>query len=516
MKKHSFFPYAVLLLALLMCGCKNAPDDNKGLEFDQLNVNLKGTLTGTVWTKDAAIGVFSTCTRNGQTGHSMSAAENAKFVALSEGESANLKHASENDGIVAYADDHNFTFYAYYPYIETMSNKLDIPVGVQSTQHFTPGMPGYSFYTTKKNVTSIVAAVDLEFKNLFSTFDLQVANNIFEDVTNPVLKKMLIQPIVDGNFSGEMALSGSYNLETGVFTANETTRDKKIIIDFGENGLTLADAFTSIPVAVMPLTIPEGGFEIIFTDINDEEETVTIMTEDGGKQIVAGEVVAQRISRQEEQVTPVNFPVTFPVGFPNGEAVALKTDEIGILWANSGIYYCPDQSQAYMQFVKVSDESYKTVLEWSYSASAKLASPGVKVMWTGDCFEFILPVKDFEAGTTIKMTFPHYSRKAPAFWNLEYFDGGEWKCNKETLTYATSSVQMDATFCFITDKNNVYTHSMTFANGIENGYIKIRLTCADGSWCGQTATTISQITTAAAPWYFGQQNISTEIKFEIE
>lgn len=516
MKKHYYVLYAVLLLTFLTLGCKNSSDDNKGLEFEELSVNFKGTLTGTTFTKGAAIGIFSSCTRNGQTEYSMSVAQNAKFTTLNDGSSVNLKYASGNDDIIARADDHNFKFYAYYPYIESVTDILNMPVGVQATQHFVPGEPGYSFHIIKKSVTSVVAPIELQFNNLFSSFDFQVANNIFEDVANPILKTMLIKPAITDNFTGEMALTGSYNFDTGIFTANEATRAKEIKVDFGDAGFPLTEAYTSVPVAVMPLTIPEGGFEVVFADINNKETTITILTESEGKEILAGEVISQRISHQKEELIPVAFPVIFPVGFPNGEAVATKTDEIAVLWATNGMYYSPNQKQAYMHFVKVSSEDHKTLLEWSYSAGSFLASPGVKILWTGDYFEFIFPVKNFEAGTKIKMTFPHYSRKAPAFWNIEYLDGEEWKCNKETLEYASSGVQMNATYCFISDKNDIYTHSMTFVNEVVEGYIKIRLTCADGSWCGQSATEIKQLTTDAAPWYFGQKNISNEIKFEIE
>lgn len=518
MKNHSFLLCAVsLLLVLFASGCENSSDNNKGLEFDELSVNFKGKLINTAWPDDSTIGIFSSCTGiDGETRYSMSINENAKYKPLDDEAIVNMRYVSDADDIIAYAGDHNFMFCSYFPYNESIKDIHNIPVGVKAIQTYIPGILSSDFYVSKRNATGVVAPIEFEYKNIFSSFSLQIGNDIFGvDVASPILKKMCVRPVIAENFNGEMALCGSYNLETEVFTVDESTRAQEIIIEFGEDGLLLNDVFTSILIGVTPLTIPEGGFEVVCTDINDSESTVVILSEDGGKKIEAGDIISQRLTVQEEDIISVIFPVTFPVGYPNDVAVSNGNNDIAPTWKNNGIYYSPSQPQAYMYFNKVSEKCYT---EWVNNATYKLSTPGLKSVWTGDGVGFMLPVKNFTAGTTVKITFPLYSRGSAAFWNIEYLDGKEWKSNKQTLTYANTGVSMDATFCFISDALAIHTHSMTFENAINKGNVQIRITCADGSWRGKSATTIAQDNgiVDGTPWYFGRNNIMTEIKIEIE
>ena len=58
----------------------------------------------------------------------------------------------------------------------------------------------------------------------------------------------------------------------------------------------------------------------------------------------------------------------------------------------------------------------------------------VKGSWTGDYFEFDVPVRRFEAGTEVTLTFPAYGRGAPLYWDVYYLDGEEWKCDRSSHT----------------------------------------------------------------------------------
>lgn len=52
------------VLALLVAGCQNSDDDNRGLEYDTLRVNFKGSMTNGTWETGAEVGIFASCTRN--------------------------------------------------------------------------------------------------------------------------------------------------------------------------------------------------------------------------------------------------------------------------------------------------------------------------------------------------------------------------------------------------------------------------------------------------------------------
>lgn len=56
MRKPSFSTMCVL--ALLVAGCQNSDDDNRGLEYDTLRVNFKGSMTNGAW-KRAPKSAFS-------------------------------------------------------------------------------------------------------------------------------------------------------------------------------------------------------------------------------------------------------------------------------------------------------------------------------------------------------------------------------------------------------------------------------------------------------------------------
>lgn len=46
------------VLALLVAGCQNSDDDNRGLEYDTLRVNFKGSMTNGAWETGAEVRHF--------------------------------------------------------------------------------------------------------------------------------------------------------------------------------------------------------------------------------------------------------------------------------------------------------------------------------------------------------------------------------------------------------------------------------------------------------------------------
>jgi len=469
-----------ILLTLFATGCENSSDNNHSLEYTTLTVNFEGSLLNGTWNDGAQIGIFASCTRNEEQHVSMSANVNAKYTA-SAGETAHLLKASDNDLIVANMSDHNFQFYAYYPYSGAITNLSSIEVSVPSKQDYATGAMNYGAYVANKQVTTIVPTVKLEFRGLFSLLDLYLPNDITDDDGHSTIRSLTLKPVVAENFTGTLTAGGTYNLETETFTENPSMQGDSVQLDFGATGLTLTNAFTKVSLAVAPFTVPVGGMSVVVTDMSGIEKTVSMLTkdEDAGIALSAGEGLTVYLSSDDDGIIPVTFPVVFPLGSPyNGEAQGAFHATRQPRWVNEGYWICLTQSQAYATWTWVSTLTPAPFRETINSGV--ISSPGVKGIWTGDYFEFVLPVKKFAAGTSVTMEFPVLTRFAPAFWNIEYYDDEQWKCNKTNVTCFNRTEQ--ATFAINSyNAGIIIEHTMTFTKAIKSGYVKIRLTCANGS-----------------------------------
>ena len=120
----------------------------------------------------------------------------------------------------------------------------------------------------------------------------------------------------------------------------------------------------------------------------------------------------------------------------------------------------------------------------------RLSTPGIKGIWTNDYFEFTLPVKNFAAGTTLKLSMPLFTNYGPVFWEVLYKDGENWvsTATNNLPAYQGSTVTRNATWAVLYHSNatsdtsdNMYSVDMTFNNAISEGYVKIRVKCVDGS-----------------------------------
>lgn len=165
-------------------------------------------------------------------------------------------------------------------------------------------------------------------------------------------------------------------------------------------------------------------------------------------------------------VEPVTFPVSFPIGISGGKyACAAETQPI---WNGYGIWEATQQ-QATAKWVSLGNPVEGLVYRRTFAnnASGNLSSVAVDCVWTGDYMEFIIPVKNFAAGTKVRFAAPVYNRYAPVSWAMDYLDGAEWKTASTpiSLSYTFTDVSVD----------------MTFEKAVESGFLRFRLRCVDGT-----------------------------------
>lgn len=498
MKRATLF--TMFILALSMIGCqKRSLYNNNSLEFSTLNVNFDGVLAGKSWNEGDEIGIFSSCTRNEEQNVPMSANANTRYIVRVTGERVYFEKASGNDQIIANETDHNFKFYAYYPYAGTNTNMSAIGAQVPARQYYSQGVESYGLYVANQQVTTIVPTVNLDFKAIFSIVDLYLPNDIIDEDGSSRIRSLTLKPAVAENFSGVLANGGTYDLEAGIFSSDVSKQADSVLVDFGETGIALTDAFTKVSLAVASFTVPQGGMDVVISDLSGNKTTLNILGEenDEGRTLAAGEVLTQYLSRENDGIIPVSFPVVFPLG--KTEGVANFTAATQPRWVGEGIWTCPTQTQAYAQWYKVSDPSTATTQVLEAVNSGDISSPGVKGIWTGDYLEFVLPVKRLAAGTAVTIKFPMYTRQGPVFWNIDYLDGDEWKSNRTNVTSYDPAYTQEASFALIRG-GKIIEHTMVLTKAIESGYVKIRLTCADGTIQADTDT---KVAVRSTPWISG-------------
>jgi len=503
----------LIIVALSIIGCQKNLDNNSGLEFDALQVNFGAVSGGRSWEAGNEIGVYSFCTRNGEQNVRMSTNANAKHIAKSIDGSVYFTKASDGDQIIANKGDHNFRFYAYFPYSASNTDISGLNVQVPATQLHATGVDNYGLYVASQQVSTVVPTIDLDFKGVFSTVELYLPNDIIDENGNSVVRSLTLKAAVPDNFTGALADGGTYNLETGAFASNPSLQSKEVELDFGAAGIVLTDAFTKVSLAVAPFSVPEGGMDVVLRDLSGEETIITILDGEEGTILAAGEVLTEYLSRDNDGIIPVSFPVVFPLGNTTGQT---HNATLQPRWVSEGIW-TSTQTQAYVQWHKVSDPAPSPLQFRQFVNSGVISSPEVRGVWTGDYFEFVLPVKRFAAGTMVTMKHPLYTRQGPIFWNIEYYDEGQWKTlNKSSLTtdFPIDNATHEATFFLRYDEiGRIIEHTMVFNEAIQSGHLKIRLTCADGSKqaAGTSAATrtVAVRTTPyasggsyAAPFYF--------------
>lgn len=472
----------LLLLGALVAlfSCTGNKDNNGTLDYETLDVNFSVKTSGIELTEGTTFGVAAFCARDGKTDVAMSGQTVASWSTVQSGQSSLLKAVSESDKVVAYSSDHDFRFYAVYPAVGATDIK-SLSAAVPSVQEYSKGVIGYLPLTAAKKVVSVLPTVEFDVTTPFSVLNMNMPADIVEEGVPATLKSLTITPYDESAFGGAIAGSGTLDAETGTFTLSGE-KSKTVRLDFPEGGLELKSATTTVSVVVLPFTVPEGGFDVEFEDVNGKTMQTSFYNQksDIGKVVAAGETAEITVSRSADGVVPVTFPVVFKLGKYDG--VQNFTKDTQPKWVSDGYWSCPDQPQAWCQWNKVSDPSDKCKQRLETVNSKNISSPGIKGIWTGDNFEFTLPVKKFAAGTKIRVKFPIYGRQQPVFWYIKYQDGGdEWKiCDPQEITANDPAYSMTCTFAMKRGGIDV-DKVITFENAVPSGYLKIRIECADGS-----------------------------------
>lgn len=488
-------PY-LLLVALVLAACEPNKDNNKSFDYDMLDVNFSIRTAGFEMPANSVYGIGAYRARGDQDAVQMNAAKKAsQYKSLAEGESSGLIKASDADVITAYKTDHSFSFYAAYPY-SADTDFTAVAAAVPATQAYADGVQSYVTFTAYTKVTSVIPTAELVASTPFALLNLSVPIDIVNEGTPATLKSIVITPVVAANFSGALAGQGTVNAETGVFTLSTHNRSTSITITFPDEGLALQTSTTVIPVLVLPFTVPEGGFSIEFTDANGEVNKTAFLTQesDTGTGIVAGSATSVAITHYGDGIVPVSFPVEWPIGREGGDTSGTQrfTDVLFPEWKAASTWHCSQQRQAYATWNKVSDPS-TLYTQWIETVnSGVISTPGVKGIWTGDYWEFVVPVRKIQAGSTIIMKFPFYGRFQPVFWNIRYLDGEDWKIFDYTdkICYdGTTSAQ--CTFSLPHDKIQICNFEIILEKAVKSGYLRFRLECADGSIQANTGGVVS-------------------------
>ena len=495
-----------ILIITLLTGCAGSTADNKGLVYDQLDVNFKAVVEGEPLTTDDVVAVFATCTRGEKTDLNMSQNNPAQFVPVSSGITVNLIRQSDEDNILTYAGDHNFKFSSFFPLSAYDGDVTSLNASVPSVVEYSK--TERALQVAKAAKTSVVAPVDLNFQSVAANMVINVPGNILGNDVLPVLQSLEIKPYDPAEFSGMLAFDATYDLANSQLNIVEGSAKNSVKVDFGTNGLELKTGYTAVSFDVAPFTVPFGGFLVTIIDVDGNKVESEVLINDGGTTYDAGETVEFNLTKPgEDGIIACNSPVEWPLGYENGSPRALKENYID-LWptntvnkgtaADSHIWKNISQPQATATWIVSSDNPTPSNIGYEFNQFAQYnyASPCIKGIWTGDGLEFSVPVKNIPAGTKVTLTLPAFGRGAPVFWNVEYLDGTQWKCNKTLQKSPDEQYEMECTWVIPHGnvekqwKGHIMSHTMTLENQIRSGYIRIRFVCASGAYTTAAVSTV--------------------------
>lgn len=176
---------------------------------------------------------------------------------------------------------------------------------------------------------------------------------------------------------------------------------------------------------------------------------------------------------------------TFPVEFPLGNGAV--DSYLQPYWSGYGLWICPSQEQAYARWKYVSYPIEDMLPTRTWANDGAISSVALRGIWTGDYLEFVIPVESLEAGTTVRFKAPFYTRQGPVFWIFEWFDGGEWKSEIKDVSSWDGKFTQKASFA-IGLGTTVITQDAVFSEPISDGFVRIRVRCADGTVQADSAT----------------------------
>ena len=495
----------LLLFACILSACTKSPADNGKLDYDQLDVNFKAVVDGAALASDDVVSVFATCTRNGETDVNMCQKSPAEFIPTSQGNTVHLVKKSDDDNILTYNGDHNFKFSAFFPTSAYAGDVTSLNASVPSVVYY--GVTERSLQVAKAAKTSVIAPVELDFQGVAANMVMNIPGNILGNDFLPVLKSLEIKPYDEAEFTGMLAFDASYDLTSGQLNIVDGSQKTSLSVDFGAEGLALKTGYTAVSFDVAPFEVPFGGFLVTVTDVDGNSVDSEVLVNDGGSSYKAGQTIEFNLTRPgEDGIVACSSPVEWPVGYENGEPRALKSNYTD-MWptntvntgaaAESHVWKNLSQPQATATWIVSSDNpTPKNIgFEFNQFSQYNYASPCVKGIWTGDGLEFSIPVKNIPAGTDVTLTLPAFGRGAPVFWNVEYLDGTEWKCNKTLQKSPDDQFEMECTWVIPHGnvekawKGHIMTHTMTLENQIRSGYIRIRFVCAAGEYTTAAVST---------------------------
>ncbi len=210
-----------------------------------------------------------------------------------------------------------------------------------------------------------------------------------------------------------------------------------------------------------------------------------VLANQAGTSYAAGEVISQTLSSSSDGIIPCTSPVEWPIGYRDGVGVFNTTTQP--LWMTDHIWTA-SQPQATMTYEVSEDNPAPVKIEVNNFVQYNYSSGCVKGSWTGDYFEFDVPVRNFKAGTEVTLTLPTYGRGAPLFWDVYYLDGEEWKCDRTSHTSPDGQFTMTSTLMIEHGNRDgnfegiKYEVKMLFENAIQSGHLKIRFQVAHGGY----------------------------------
>lgn len=249
----------------LFSGCMNYDDcGNTSLDYESLDVSFKATLPLQYnLNEEMSFGAYGTCTRDGQTDVNMSAAPVSK-MAHTMAAPYYFFSKTDEDAIVGLKGDHNYRFYAYYPYDPSCTDMAAIPVNIPSVITYDENAPALSpLIVASATVTSIIAPVPMTFS---APASCQMTIRI-PDTACKVIKSIKMYP---GNTSwkGRFAFSGTYDALTKEITEDEATVSKSITVDFGPSGHEMKPGYLVVSFLMGEAKYVTGGVKLAVTDID--------------------------------------------------------------------------------------------------------------------------------------------------------------------------------------------------------------------------------------------------------
>lgn len=481
MKK--LIPMFFCMLAIAACNKDQKPEGDENQNQPKgTQVNINATIPGGLsWKTGDAIAVASSCSRGGESGVSMSKNPVVKLTANKDGELSSFAPASADDAILTVDGDRSFKFYAAYPWKEGLTDLKSYPLAAAEVQSYSADPKANLPFVASASVLNVLAPVNFAMSTPYALICFKVPKDIIAGQRN-TLKSLTLS-----GTDIQLAEQGSYNIITAAYTAGE--KGASVKVDFGE-GLTLEADKTVISFVVAPFTVPEDGL-VLEVETTTASSTLNIFKTEGGKEIGAGQIIEWTLSSMGDSVEPAEFPVTFLLGLDEEGAQTCNAD-LQPTWKTTETAdgkWLSTQPQAFAQWnwgPRFEGETLVPYIE--FVNSGKISSPGIKGIWTGDNLEINIPVKNFAAGTTLNIDFPFYGRQHPMFWDIEYLDGTEWKCNRKQLSSVRPAkdetgkhadmegkpITCEATFHSNLGSNHI-SENITFSEAVADGWIKIRI-----------------------------------------